>query len=338
MLAYLLRRLIGLVAVLLAMAFLIFALQGIIPADPARAIAGVAAPVEVLEAVRDKLGLSDPVPVQYGRFLGRVVQGDLGTSIRTRQPVLADIQKYLPASLELGLAALLIGTALAGLFALVHRRFPGSAVVRLTLITAGSTPIFLTALLLVYFVWFRLGWLPGAGRLSHRGFSGPTGLNLIDGLLAVRPDIALDALQHLLLPALAVALPIAVAVGRSLGASLHEVMRRPYIRTMRGKGLSEGEALWRHGLRNAASAPLAMLGLQIGLMFGNLMVVERIFAWPGLGLYMVQSFASADLPAILGVSLAFGSIYIVANIGIEMAQSLADPRIGLSRSRAGAAD
>lgn len=336
MLSYLLRRLVGFVAVLLAMALIIFWLQNIIPADPARAIAGPAAPAEALEAVRDRLGLSDPVPVQYGRFLLRLTQGDFGTSIRTRQPVASDILRYFPATIELGLVAVLIGTALATVFAVFQGRFPGSGAVRLALIIAGSTPIFLSALLLVYFVWFRLGWLPGSGRLDHRGFAGPTGLNVVDGLLAGRPDIALDALQHLLLPAFALSLSIAVAVGRSLGGSLHDVMRQPYIRTMRGKGLSEADALVRHGLRNAASAPLAMLGLQVGLLFGNLLIVERIFAWPGLGLYMVQSFAAADLPAILGVSMVFGTIYIAVNIAVEIAQSIADPRIRLSRSRGGA--
>jgi peptide/nickel transport system permease protein/dipeptide transport system permease protein len=160
-------------------------------------------------------------------------------------------------------------------------------------------------------------------------FSGPTGLNLIDGILLGAPEVSLDALQHILLPAVALALPIAVSVGRSLSGALHEVMRQPYIRTGRGKGLGETRVVLRHGLRNAASAPLAMTGLQVGLMFGNMLVVERIFAWPGLGLYTVQAFASADLPAVLGVAMVFGTFYILVNIAVEIGQSWADPRIGL---------
>jgi peptide/nickel transport system permease protein/dipeptide transport system permease protein len=326
---YLARRFVGLVVVLLAMSFIVFCLQSIVPADPARAIAGPAAPIETVEALRQRLGLDEPLAVQYGRFLSRLSVGDLGTSVRTRQPVAADIGKYLPASLELGLVAMILGVALAGGFALLQIALRRSGALRAGLLAAGSAPIFLTALLLAYFFWFKLGWLPGSGRLTARGFSGPTGLNLIDGLLTGRPDISLDALRHLILPAIALALPITVAVGRSLGSALREVLGHPYIRTARGEGLSETSVVFRHGLRNAASAPLAMIGLQVGLLFGNLLIVERVFAWPGLGLYMVQAFVTSDLPAVLGVSLVFGAIYIAVNIAVEIAQSLSDPRIRL---------
>jgi ABC-type dipeptide/oligopeptide/nickel transport system permease component len=329
MLFYLAKRIAGLVIVLLAMSFIVFCLQSIIPADPARAIAGPSAPVATVEAIRQRLGLDQPVFVQYGRFIARVAQGELGISVRTRLPVTADIRRYLPASLELGLVAMVIGVALACLLAWLRGRFPRHALVGLGLLAAGSTPIFFSALLLAYFFWFRLGWLPGAGRLGVRNFSGPTGINLLDGLLTGRPDVSLDALSHIILPALALALPIAVAVGRSLGGAMHEVMQHGYIRTARGNGLGETTVLLRHGLRNAAGAPLAMIGMQVGMLLGNLLIVERVFAWPGLGLYMLQAFASADLPAILGVSLVFGAIYILVNIAVEIAQSLADPRIGL---------
>ena len=133
----------------------------------------------------------------------------------------------------------------------------------------------------------------------------------------------------MILPALALALPIGVAVGRSLNGALHDVMSQAYVRTARGKGLSEIKVLLHHGLRNAATAPLSMLGLQIRLLFGNLLIVERVFGWPGLGLYTVQAFASADLPAVLGVAMVFGILYIMANTLIEIGQSMADSRISL---------
>ncbi|MET3900733.1 ABC-type dipeptide/oligopeptide/nickel transport system permease component [Devosia sp. UYZn731] len=329
MLPYLAKRSVSLVVVLLAMSFIVFCLQSIIPADPARAIAGPTAPAATVETVRQQLGLDDPMLVQYGRFLSNLVHGDLGTSVRTRQPIAEDVRKYLPASAELALVALVFGIALAGLLALVQNTMQKSGWVKLAIVAAGSTPIFLSTLLLVYFLWFRLGWLPGAGRLSIRRFSGPTGFNLLDGFLVGRPEVSLDALLHLILPALALALPIAVAVGRSLNGALHDVMKQTYIRTGRGKGLSETTIVLRHGLRNAASAPLAMIGLQVGLLFGNLLIVERVFSWPGLGLYTVQAFATSDLPAVLGVSLVFGTFYILINIVVEVSQSLADPRIGL---------
>ena len=326
---YLIKRVAGAVVVLLVMSFIVFCLQSIIPADPVRAVAGPSAPPETVEAIREQLGIDDPTVVQYGRFLVRLVHGDLGISVRTRRPVAADIWQYLPATLELALVSIALGAALSGVMALLQFRFTGSTGIRLAIIGVGSTPIFLSALLLAYFFWFRLGWLPGAGRLGFSGFTGPTGFNLIDGILTGRPDVSVDALKHIFLPALALALPIGVAVGRSLNSALHDVLSQAYVRTARGKGLSETSVLLRHGLRNAASAPLSMFSLQIRLLFGGLLVVERVFGWPGLGLYAVQAFASADLPAVLGVAMVFGILYIMVNTLVEISQSLADPRIDL---------
>jgi ABC-type dipeptide/oligopeptide/nickel transport system permease component len=329
MLAYLAKRFVGLIVVLVVMSFIVFCLQAIIPADPARAMAGPSAPPETVERLRTELGLNDPLFTQYGKFLSRVVTGDLGTSIRTRQPIAADVLKYAPASLELVMVALVLGVVLAFLLAFAQTTLPRSGTVRLVVLGAGSVPIFLTALLLAYFLWFHLGWFPGNGRLDIRRFSGPTGFFVLDGLLLGRPDISLNALWHLALPALTLSIPIAVGVGRSLNAALVDVLRQPYIRTARGKGLSSGRIFLRHGLRNAASAPLSMLGLQVGLLYGNLLIVERIFAWPGIGLYTAQSFANSDLPAILGVALVFGAFYILVTMVVEILQSLADPRIAL---------
>lgn len=329
MLEYLAKRAAGAATVLLAMTFIFFCLQSVIPADPARAMAGPTAPRATVEAIRQQLGLDKPAVVQYGRFLARLAQGDLGVSVRTRRPVASDIAQYLPATLELALVSMALGVTLSGVMALLQFALPRSALMRLAIVGLGSTPIFLLSLLLAYFFWFRLDWLPGAGRLGIRDFAGLTGFNLIDGILAGRPEVSLDALSHIVLPAFALALPIAVAVGRSLNSALVEVLKQPYVRTARGKGLSEASVLLRHGLRNAASAPLAMISLQVALLFGNLLIVERVFAWPGLGLYMVQSLASADMPAVLGVALAFGIIYIIVSIITEVCQTLADPRIGL---------
>ncbi|MEI9432145.1 ABC transporter permease [Mesorhizobium sp. Cs1299R1N3] len=332
MLTYLIKRIAGAAVVLLVMSFIVFCLQSIIPADPVRAVAGPSAPPETIKAIREQLGIDQPVVVQYGRFLLRLVQGDLGISVRTRRPVAVDIRQYLPATLELALVSLTLGAALSGAMALLQFIFTGSTGIRLAIIGAGSTPVFLSALLLAYFFWFRLGWLPGAGRLDFSrfsGFTGPTGLNLIDGILTGRPEVSVDALKHIFLPALALALPIGVAVGRSLNGALHDVVSQAYVRTARGKGLSETSVLLRHGLRNAASAPLSMFSLQVRLLFGGLLVVERVFGWPGLGLYAVQAFASADLPAVLGVAMVFGILYILVNTFVEISQSLADPRIDL---------
>jgi ABC-type dipeptide/oligopeptide/nickel transport system permease component len=329
MFSYLAKRLAGLAVVLLVMTFIVFCLQAIIPADPARAIAGPSVPQELVDKLRQDMGLNDPLLVQYGRFISNLTHGDLGTSVRTRQPILDDVIRYGPATLELIIAAMLLGTLFAFLLAYAQNTMARSGFVRVSMLALGSVPIFLSALLLAYVLWFQLGWLPGSGRIDIRRFSGPTGFFVLDGILLGRPEVTISALKHLCLPALALSVPIAIAVGRSLNSSLVDVMRQPYIRTAHGKGLNPGRIFMRHGLRNAASAPLAMLGLQVGLLYGNLLIVERIFSWPGLGLYTVQSFNSSDLPAVLGVALVFGAFYIFVTILIEIAQSLADPRITL---------
>ena len=329
MAAFLLKRIAGLLAVLLVMSLIVFVLQSIIPADPARALAGPNAPEEVVAGLRDTLGLNDPVLVQYGDYLSRLLQGDFGTSVRTRQPVIADIATYAPASLELMLAALLLGCGIGTLVAVVQHLVRRSGAVRVLLLASGSVPIFLSALLLVWLFWFQLDWLPGSGRIGIRRFEGPTGFMVLDGVLLGRLDVVVSAFQHLALPALALAIPIAVSLARSISSSLATTMQQPFVQMARGKGLTEWRILGRHAARNSAAGPLAMVGLQVGLLFANLLIVERIFAWPGLGLYTVQAFAASDLPAVLGVSLAFGTFYIAVNIVIDLAQATLDPRVAL---------
>ena len=191
-------------------------------------------------------------------------------------------------------------------------------------------PIFLSALLLVWVFWFQLDWLPGGGRIGIRRFVGPTGFMLLDGILLGRVDVLVSALRYIVLPAFTLAIPIAVAIARSITSSLETTIQQPFIRMARGKGLTEGRILWRHAARASAAAPLAMIGLQVGLLFANLLIVERVFAWPGLGLYTVQAFASSDLPAVLGVSLVFGAFYVFVNILIDLAQAALDPRVSLA--------
>ncbi|MCB0155553.1 MAG: ABC transporter permease [Anaerolineae bacterium] len=330
MIRFIFLRAVGLIGVLLAMTLIIFLLQQIIPSDPARSAAGPNAPRELVEAKRVELGLDQPVLVQYQRYFSRLLHGDLGTSIRTRNPVRDDLVTFLPASLELMVFAMGLGVLLGLLFALLQTLTPRGMALRLLLVGGASAPIFLLALLLLLLFWFRLDWLPGSSRLSLRDLpAGPTGLLTLDGLLLGRLDLTWDALRHLLLPGLSLALPIGVAVGRTLRSSLVNVLRQNYIRTAHSKGLSELRVIVLHALRPAATAPLAMIGLQVGLLFANLLIIERIFAWPGLGLYTVQALGSSDLPAVLGVSLVFGATYVLVNALVDLLQAWADPRISL---------
>jgi peptide/nickel transport system permease protein len=270
------------------------------------------------------------VYTQYFDYLGNVVQGDFGTSTRTLAPVSEDIRTYLPASLELMLAAILIAALLAATLALGQTLLRRSGFLRVFLLAGASAPIFLIAELLLLFGWFKLGWLPGGGRTGLADApTGPTGLLTVDSVLAGRPDAFWDACLHLLLPAFTLALPMGVAVGRTLRSSLVGTLRQDYIRTARSKGLAEGSVLRRHALRNSATGALSMAGLQVGLLLANLLVVERIFAWPGLGAYTVESLGRSDLSAVLGVALVFGVIFIVTNTLVDLLQALADPRVAL---------
>ncbi len=185
-------------------------------------------------------------------------------------------------------------------------------------------------MLLSLVFWYRLGWLPGGGRITPDDFRlGPTGFMILDGILSGQGRLVANAIEHLLLPALTLALPIAVAIGRSLTSSLLDVYRQSYIRTARAKGLTELRVLLHHTLRNAAGPALSMLGLQVAVLFNNLLIVERLFSWPGLGLYTVQAFAAADLPAVLGVALVVAVTYLATAAVIDVVRAILDPRLGL---------
>jgi peptide/nickel transport system permease protein/dipeptide transport system permease protein len=327
---FLVRRIAGLATVLLAMTVILFSLQQLVPADPARALVGPNAPNGLVEAKRKEMGFDQPLPVRYFRYMAQLSHGDLGQSIHTHNPVTHDLALFTPASLELIGAALFLGVTIGAAAGLSQALSRWGGVLRFALIGAASAPIFLTGLLLSLLFWYRLGWLPGGGRISPDGFEpGPTGFMVLDGALTGQPRMMLDALAHLILPALTLALPIAVAIARTLASSLTDVYRQGYIRTARAKGLSEGVVLVRHALKNAAGPSLSMIALQVAMVFNNLLIVELLFAWPGLGLYMVQAFASADLPAVLGVAMVAAALYLFVAAIVDILRAVFDPRLGL---------
>ncbi len=331
MLRFLIVRAFGAVGVLLALITVVFILQTAVPGDPVRASVGVNASDEVVEAERDRLGFNEPVPVQYVTYLGQAARGNFGESLRTGREVRTDIGSFLPATLELaGFSMLLagLGGLLIGTLAVVSTRLASPA--RLVFVGGASVPSFLLALILIYVFYFELSWLPLSGRTSVADAPvGPTGLLVLDSVLHGRPDVFVDAVRHLILPGMALAVVPAVAIGRVLRSSLIEVYRADYIRTLHAKGLAPTTVLFRHALRNALSAPLTMAGLQMGLLLGGVVIVEAIFAWPGIGLYLNQSIAFGDLRAIAGVTLVVGAGYVLVNTLVDLAQAAADPRIRL---------
>lgn len=328
---FLITRAAGAIAVLFVLATVVFLLQSVVPGDPVRARVGANASPAVVARERHTLGLDRPLPDQYVTYLKDAVTGNLGQSIRTGQPVMSDVGQYLPTTIELAVTAMLLavlGGGLLGIAAASTAR--GAGVLRAVFVSGASAPTFLLGFGLIYVFYLKLNWLPASGQTGAANApSGPTRFLLIDGFLAGTPGVSIDALRYLVLPAASLALLPAVAIGRVLRSSLLEVYEADYIRTARSKGLAPSVVLRRHALRNAMSAPLTMTGLQFGLLLGGVVVVETIFSWPGIGLYLDQSIAAGDLPAITGVTLMLGAMYVVVNILVDIGQAALDPRVKL---------
>jgi peptide/nickel transport system permease protein len=323
------KRLGAMVVIILALTAVMFGLQKISPLDPVHAMLGQSASAQAVAAERHVLGLDQPITAQYLHYLAGLFHGDLGTSYRTRNPLSSDLGTAFPATAELTLYGLIFALILAVLLAVATTlRWPGAWLFRLILFVGASTPPFLLAIggILVFFV--NLGWLPATGRTSiPNPPTGPTGLLTIDGLLAGQFNVVTDALSHLLLPALALAIGPAVSIGRVLRSSLVSELRSDYARTARAKGQRERQVLIRHVIRNAIGPALSMTGLQAGLMFGGVLVIEQVFSWPGMGQYMTQSIPVADFPAIAAVTLVLGIGYVLINTVVDLLQAAADPRI-----------
>ncbi|WEO75802.1 ABC transporter permease [Cryobacterium sp. SO2] len=324
-----LTRIASLAGVMLVLSLAVFFIQRLIPADPVRALVGRTASPEVVAAARVQLGLDDPFFVQYARFLGNLVlHGDLGNSLRTRNPVATDIGAFLPATLELVLVATvlaLVGGLVLGI--LSSRSGWLSSVIRFVTVAGSSSATFLVGILAILVLYRNLGWFPAGGRSETVLAPGPTGFLLVDTLLAGNPAGWLDALRHLLLPAAVLALGPTVAIGRTLRGSLRTVMQADFIRSAHAKGFTWSAVTARHALRNSVNPALSMAGLQIGLLFSGSVIVETIFSWPGVGGYMSKAIGASDFPAIVGVVLVLGGAYVLINFVVDMLQLVIDPRL-----------
>ena len=323
-----LRRLAAMLAVLLVLTAVIFLLRQLTPANPARVALGPRASTGALEEYSRELGLNEPLVVQYFTYLNDVAHGDFQVSVRTRRAVSEDLVAFVPATMELALYGIMFAAA-GGLLlgVLSAARWRGSGVVRNVMMLGASVPVFLLAFAFILVLSRNFGWLPGTGRSSLRDMpSGPTRLLTVDAILHGRADAFWNALRHLILPAATIGLASAVAIGRVLRSSLRASLDSDYVRTARAKGLAERLVLRRHALRNASGPAMTMAGLQLGLMFAGVVIVEQIFAWPGIGWYTAQSIPTNDFAAIAAVTLILGSLYVTVNTAVDIAQMLADPR------------
>jgi peptide/nickel transport system permease protein len=307
----------------------LFLLRQMSPVDPARALVGAKAPASVIAAERQKLGLNDPIVIQYFRYLGNVVRGNFGESAVTHQAIGTDLGHFLTATAELLIVAFVLAAIFGLIFAVVTvGGWRGSGVVRTVMVVISAFPVFLTAVLLVILFYERLHWLPATGQSSYQNApTGPTGFLLIDSLLAGQLSVLWDAVLHLVLPATCLVIAPAIAIGRVLRSSLQHAMRSDYVRTARAKGQSELRVMLAHGLRNSLGPALAMGGVQLAAMFAVILVVEDVFAWPGLGQYAVQAIDIGDYSTIAAVTLCLGGLYVLSNLTVDILQAAADPRI-----------
>jgi peptide/nickel transport system permease protein len=322
-------RVLGMIVVLLVLAFMVFCLQRYTPADPVRVKLGANAQPQIVKAERHRLGYDRPLPVQYFDYVKGLLHGDLQDSLRTRHPVTTDLGNTLPATLELTTFALVIALILALVLGIASAaRVRGAGLLRVVLVAGSSAPVFLLALLGLLLFYRHLHWLPSTGRTKYLDApTGPTKFLTIDSLIHGRFDVFKDAIQHLIMPGLCIAIGPAVSIGRVLRSSIVTNLQSDYVRTARAKGLREWAVLWRHTVRNSLGAALSMTGLQVGLMFAGVVVIEEIFAWPGIGFYTVQAIPRLDFPAIAGVTLFLGAAYVIINTAVEVLQGVADPRL-----------
>jgi peptide/nickel transport system permease protein len=333
MIPFILRRLLLAIPLVLVSSLLVFGIFSVSKVDPVRRMLGERSQDEALvQFERDRLGLNDPAHVRYGRFLKGIFTGDFGTSMRTGRTVVEELGDRLPATVELGGAALLLSLLFglsAGILAGLNRNTPVDYAAMGASMLAVSLPVFWLALLMSYFFSERLGWLPLDGRygLIHSGaIESVTGLRVVDALIARRWDVLADALRHLVLPASALAMVTSALVARMTRSSILEVVRQDWVRTAEAKGVGPLGRL-RHILRNALVPVITIVGLEIPALLGGAVITETIFSWPGIGSFLIESILFGDIPAVQGLIMFLTIVFVIVNIGVDLAYAAVDPRI-----------
>lgn len=327
-----LRRLFLMIFMLIGLMAIVFAIANIAPGDPARLAAGPDATNEMVEQIRIERGLDEPLVVRFAYYLGNLATGDLGTSLHTNRPVLDDVARFFPATLELVLLAIgfavILGVPLGMLAAVLHNK-PADHVIRILAVSGVALPMFWLGLMLQWYLALALDYFPLGGRL---GIMTPrpetiTGLYTVDALITGRFSIALEAFWHLVLPALALSLPALASIIRVNRAEMLETLSKDYILNARAQGVGKIRIVAAYALKNAILPTLAMIGLRFGWMLGGTVLVESVFDFPGLGLYATKAAVSSDFDPIVAVTLILGACFMLANLLIDLCYAWLDPRV-----------
>jgi peptide/nickel transport system permease protein len=331
MLRFIVRRLLGVIPVLFGLSIILFAFVHLLPGDPATAILGQHATPERVAAMRQYLGLDDPLWQQYLSYLGNVVRGDLGSSIINNQPVLREFLIRFPATIELTVAAMIFAAGVGiplGRYAARHAQGWSDGAVTIISLLGISIPVFVLGLTLQYIFAVELDLLPASGRVDPRaGLEIRSNFVLVDSLLMGRPDLFMDGLSHLILPAIALgSIPLAI-ITRITRASVLDVSNEDYVRTARAKGLGERRINARHVMRNAWLPVVTVLGLQVGGLLAGAVITETVFGWGGVGRYVVDGIFNRDYFVIQNTILIFAIIFLVVNLLVDILYAVLNPRI-----------
>jgi peptide/nickel transport system permease protein len=309
-----------------------FLIGRVVPIDPVLAAVGDRAPPDVYERVRIELGLHLPLWQQFLNYVGDVLQGDFGRSVLTANPVLADIRRVFPATLELATLATVIGVAFGvpmGVIAATHQGRLLDHVIRVVGLVGYSVPVFWLGLVGLLIFYAKLDWVAGPGRLDvfYEGLVEPvTGVILIDAAMAGEWEVFWNALDHIILPASILGYFSLAYIARMTRSFMIEQLRQEYITTARVKGLSETRVVWRHALGNTAVPLITVIALSYAYLLEGSVLTETVFAWPGLGFYITNSLLNADMNAVLGGTIVVGSVFIGLNLLSDLLYRLLDPR------------
>jgi peptide/nickel transport system permease protein len=332
MISFTFRKIAVLIGTMIGLAALTFLITNVAPGDPARLVAGPDATNDMVETIRVEYGLDRPLIEQFAIYMGDLFTGDLGRSIVSTRPVIDELARYVPATLELVLVAMTLGVLVGiplGMLSAVYRDRWLDQLTRILSISGVALPAFWFGILLQLFFAVRLGWLPVSGQLPLSSLSPEpiTHLLLVDTLLRGDFETFREALSHIILPAVVLSFPCLASILRVNRAEMIEVLQSDHVIAARAHGISSARIVAIYALKNAMLPTLAMIGLRFGWMLGSTVLVETVFDWPGIGLYAVSSALASDFKPVIGVTLVIGFIFMVTNTFVDLAYAWIDPRL-----------
>jgi peptide/nickel transport system permease protein len=323
------NRLIWFLPTMLGLLAIVFVLSRVVPIDPALLAAGENASAEQLQQVRERFGFDKPLPVQFLRYVLDVAQGNFGISLFTQQPIIHDLLARLPATLELTLVAVLIAALVGiplGVLCGLNRNSWMDHILRVVTVSGLAVASFWFAMQLQFLFSMKLGWLPLSGRIEGFPPTPVTNLMVVDALIEGDGEMLGDALRHLVLPALTLALPAAATVVRFTRNGVIGVINSPSVAYQKAMGFPRRVIVWKYVLRMAMTATVTQLGLIFGILLAGAIVVETVFDWPGLGAYAVRSILQSDYNAVMGFTLCTGALFVFINLLVDLLQAAIDPR------------